>query len=80
MHVDHQIAEFMLPDMDSTFQLFAAHLRTVTPDWSYPRHSHPMFEVNLLLAGRQEMTVNGQRYVQEPGDVMLLRPEEIHES
>ncbi|MCA1293737.1 AraC family transcriptional regulator [Paenibacillus sp. alder61] len=80
MHENHQISEFMLPDMDSTFQLFAAHLRTVTPDWSYPRHSHPMFEVNLLLAGRQEMTVNGQKYVQEPGDVMLLRPEEIHES
>ncbi|RCX20603.1 AraC-like protein [Fontibacillus phaseoli] len=77
---EHHIAEFMLPDMDSTFKVFAAHLRTVTQDWSYPRHTHPLFEVNLVLAGRQEMLVNGQRYVQNPGDLMLLRPEDVHES
>ncbi|MBQ4899139.1 AraC family transcriptional regulator [Paenibacillus sp. Marseille-P2973] len=77
---EHHIAEFMLPDMDSTFRIFAAHLRTVTQDWSYPRHTHPLFEVNLLLSGRQEMIVNGQRFVQEPGDLMLLRPEDVHES
>ncbi|MGG6314011.1 AraC family transcriptional regulator [Paenibacillus macerans] len=77
---EHQIAEFMLPDMDSTFQIFAAHLRTVTSKWSYPRHTHPLFEVNLLLAGSQEMIVNGQRYVQKPGDFLLLRPEDVHES
>lgn len=77
---EHQVAEFMLPDMDSTFQIFAAHLRTVTSEWSYPRHSHPLFEVNLLLAGSQEMIVNGQRYVQAPGDLLLLRPEDVHES
>ncbi len=77
---EHHIAEFMLPDMDSTFQVFAAHLRTVTHNWSYPSHTHPLFEVNLLLAGRQEMTVNGQRFVQEPGDIMILRPEDVHES
>lgn len=77
---EHHIAEFMLPDMDSTFRIFAAHLRTVTEDWAYPRHTHPLFEVNLLLAGRQEMIVNGQRFMQEPGDLMLLRPEDVHES
>lgn len=70
----------MLPDMDSTFKLFAAHLRTVTSAWSYPRHSHPLFEVNLLLAGSQEMIVGGKRYVQHPGDFLLLRPEDVHES
>ncbi|RRJ67598.1 AraC family transcriptional regulator [Paenibacillus oralis] len=80
MSGEHQVAEFMLPDMDSTFRLFAAHLRTVTNEWSYPRHSHPLFEVNLLLAGSQEMIVNGQRYVQKPGDLLLLRPEDVHES
>ncbi|WP_410771672.1 AraC family transcriptional regulator [Fontibacillus sp. BL9] len=77
---EHHIAEFVLPDMDSTFKVFAAHLRTVTQDWSYPRHTHPLFEVNLVLAGRQEMFVNGQQFVQEPGDLMLLRPEDVHES
>lgn len=74
------IAEFMLPDMDSTFRIFASHVRTVTKDWSYPRHTHPLFEVNLLLAGGQEMIVNSQRYIQKPGDLLLLRPEDVHES
>lgn len=77
---EHQVTEYMLPNMDSTFKLFAAHLRTVTPEWSYPRHSHPLFEVNLLLAGSQVMTVGGKRYVQQPGDLLLLRPEDVHES
>ncbi|GJM84276.1 AraC family transcriptional regulator [Paenibacillus sp. HMSSN-139] len=77
---EHQVTEYMLPDMDSTFKLFAAHLRTVTSEWSYPRHSHPLFEVNLLLAGSQEMIVGGKRYVQQPGDFLLLRPEDVHES
>ena len=74
------IAEFMLPDMDSTFRIFASHVHTVTRDWSYPRHTHPLFEVNLLLAGGQEMIVNSQRYIQKPGDLLLLRPEDVHES
>lgn len=78
--LESKITEFMLPDMDSTFKIFAAHLRTVTGEWSYPRHSHPLFEVNLLLEGRQEMVVGTKCYVQEPGDLLLLRPEEIHES
>lgn len=80
MFESHQVAEYMLPDMDSTFRIFAAHLRTVTCEWSYPEHSHPLFEVNLVLSGSQEMIVNGQRYVQKPGDLMLLRPEDVHES
>ncbi|MFD1175068.1 AraC family transcriptional regulator [Paenibacillus puldeungensis] len=66
--------------MDSTFRIFAAHLRTVTCEWSYPEHSHPLFEVNLVLSGSQEMIVNGQRYIQKPGDLMLLSPEDVHES
>jgi AraC family transcriptional regulator, transcriptional activator of pobA len=77
---EHQVTEYMLPDMDSTFKLFAAHLRTVTSEWSYPRHSHPLFEVNLLLAGSQEMIVGGRRFIQQPGDFLLLRPEDVHES
>ncbi|WP_249529732.1 helix-turn-helix domain-containing protein [Paenibacillus brevis] len=77
---EHQVAEYMLPDMDSTFRLFAAHLRTVTMGWSYPRHSHPLFEVNLVLEGEQEMIVAGKRYVQKPGDFLLLPPEIVHET
>jgi AraC family transcriptional activator of pobA len=72
--------EYMLPDMDSTFKVFAAHWRTVEQDWAYPRHTHPMFEVNLVLSGTQEMIVNRKTYVQNPGDLLLLNPGDTHES
>ncbi|MGG1633849.1 AraC family transcriptional regulator [Paenibacillus sp. FSL K6-3182] len=72
--------EFMLPDMDSTFRVFAAHWRTVDPDWKYPLHKHPLFEVNLVLSGTQEMKVNGHAYKQGPGDLILLNPGDNHES
>jgi AraC family transcriptional activator of pobA len=72
--------EFMLPDMDSTFRVFAAHWRTVDRDWKYPLHKHPLFEVNLVLSGVQEMSVNGAAYKQNPGDLMLLGPGDNHES
>ncbi|GIP22825.1 MULTISPECIES: AraC family transcriptional regulator [Paenibacillus] len=77
---EYQIQEVMLPDMESTFRIFAAHWRKVTEEWTYPHHTHPLFEINLLLEGSQKMTVNGKEYVQHPGDIMLLKPEDAHES
>ncbi|WP_018883318.1 AraC family transcriptional regulator [Paenibacillus massiliensis] len=73
-------SERMLPDMDSTFRVFGAHLRTVEKQWTYESHRHPLFEVNLVLSGVQESVVNRQRYVQGPGDLLLLRPDDEHES
>lgn len=72
--------EMMLPDMESTFRVFAAHWRTVDPDWKFPSHKHPLFEVNLVLSGTQEMIVNRTVYVQRPGDLLLLGPDDVHES
>lgn len=77
---EYKGTEFMLPDMNSTFRVFAAHYRTVDHHWSYPVHSHPFFEVNLVLSGTQEMKVNGQHFTQQPGDLLLLIPGEEHES
>ncbi|ANS77200.1 AraC family transcriptional regulator [Paenibacillus yonginensis] len=70
----------MMPDLESTFRVFAAHLRTVSSGWTYPLHSHPLFEINLLLEGRQLIRVNGQDYQQQPGDLLIFRPEDLHES
>lgn len=72
--------EMMLPDMESTFRVFGAHWRTVDDGWVYPTHKHPLFEVNLVLSGTQQMTVNRTVYVQKPGDLLLLGPDDIHES
>ncbi|MNZ71621.1 Arabinose operon regulatory protein [compost metagenome] len=72
--------EFLLPDMDSTFRVFGAHWRTVESGWKYPSHNHPLFEVNLVLSGCQEMVVNRKTYIQKSGDLLLLVPGVEHES
>lgn len=76
----YHVTEYMLPDMESTFRVYAAHIRTVTKEWAYEEHSHPLFELNVVLSGAQQMIVNGQVYVQHAGDIMLLLPEDVHQS
>lgn len=76
----YHVTEYMLPDMESTFRVYAAHIRTVTKEWAYEEHSHPLFELNVVLSGIQQMTVNGHVYVQHAGDIMLLLPEDVHQS
>lgn len=77
---EHMRQKYLLPDMDSTFRLFAAHWHAVDRNWKYPIHKHPLFEVNLVLSGTQEMIVNQTSYIQNPGDIMLLGPGDVHES
>lgn len=68
-----------LPDVRLTMHIFAAHRRTVHPDWVYPEHTHPMFELNMVLGGGQRYRVGAEDYLMERGDILLLRPEEKHE-
>ncbi|WP_336790171.1 AraC family transcriptional regulator [Paenibacillus sp. MMO-177] len=77
---ERQKREYMLPDMDSTFRVFGAHSRTVNPEWSYPLHKHPMFEINLVLTGTQQFSVERTSYTQQAGDLLLFRPGDQHES
>lgn len=77
---NQQIKEFMLPDVEATFRIFAAHWRTVSAGWSFPLHSHSLFEINLLLEGCQRIKLRGREYVQKPGDIVLLKPDDLHES
>lgn len=37
-----------------------------------------LFEVNLVVDGVQQMTVNGVVYHQHPGDLLLLKPGDVH--
>ncbi|MCI3919144.1 AraC family transcriptional regulator [Paenibacillus sp. TRM 82003] len=70
----------ILPDVQTTFQLFAAHLRRVETPWSYPTHAHAMYELNVVTAGVQRFTVESRVFAQRPGDIVLVRPGERHSS
>lgn len=70
----------MSPDIQAAFHIFAAHWRKVNDEWQYPVHTHPMFEINVVLQGQQQMSVNGQSFVQQSGEILFIRPEVPHSS
>lgn len=70
----------MSPDIQAAFHIFAAHWRKVNSEWSYPVHTHPMFEINVVLQGVQQMMVGNQTFVQQSGDIMFIRPGVEHSS
>ncbi|OCT13392.1 hypothetical protein A8709_17415 [Paenibacillus pectinilyticus] len=70
----------MLPDVQTSFRIFAAHIRKVNAQWSFPEHHHPMFELNLVLEGSQQMRVGEQYFVQGQGDLIWILPNELHTS
>jgi AraC family transcriptional activator of pobA len=74
------ISEAVIPDVKTTLNLFGIHSRTVSGAWHYPAHSHPQYEINYVLEGEQEITVNQSQYRQNAGDFALLRPGELHSS
>lgn len=74
------ISETMFPDVKTTLNLFGIHKRQVRGNWQYPLHHHPQYEINYLLDGRQVMSVGGIEYAQGPGDLLLIRPGELHNS
>lgn len=70
----------MSPDIQAAFHIFAAHWRKVNPDWQYPVHTHPMFEINVVLSGEQHMSVGNKSYMQQSGDILFIRPGVEHSS
>lgn len=76
----HSLQEFALPDFRFSLQLHGTHWRRVNEGWSYPDHNHPLFELNIVLEGEQVMTVEGTEYVQNEGDMLIIRPGDVHRS
>ncbi|WP_339310086.1 AraC family transcriptional regulator [Paenibacillus sp. FSL M7-0896] len=76
----HSMDGRMSPDIQAAFHIFAAHWRKVNKEWQYPAHTHPMFEINIVLQGSQQMTVGGQSYIQHSGDILFIRPSVLHSS
>lgn len=55
------------------------HSREETPDLSqFYAHIHPKAEIYYLVEGQVEYHVEDRVYLLEPGDVMIMRPGEVH--
>lgn len=74
------VHEVFYPDVQTTVNLFAIHLRSVGADWDYPAHEHPQYELNYVSEGEQYMTVDGKLYIQKAGELLLIPPGSIHSS
>nr|WP_154894292.1 AraC family transcriptional regulator [Paenibacillus xylanexedens] len=74
------VHEVFYPDVQTTVNLFAIHLRSVGADWHYPAHEHPQYELNYVTEGVQLMSVNGQMYTQKAGELLLIPPGSVHSS
>lgn len=77
---ENSLSYHMLPDQRFTFHTFSAHCRSVEAGWAYPSHDHPLFELNMVIKGNQTMVLEGRRYEMSPGDLLWIKPGEIHES
>lgn len=69
-----------VPDVQAAIHVFAAHWRKVNSSWTYPEHTHPLFEFNVAWQGRQTMNVDGRTIIQEEGDILFIRPDVVHRS
>lgn len=78
--VEHSLDETVIPDVQTTLNLFGMHVRTVSGEWSYPAHAHPQYEINYVTQGVQALRVNNRDYAQHAGDLVLLRPGDDHSS
>ncbi|MFC4811931.1 AraC family transcriptional regulator [Paenibacillus sp. GCM10023250] len=76
----YNLRRHALPDFRFSMQLYGTHGRTVGEGWTYPDHDHPLFELNLVLEGRQTMTLDGVDYEQREGDLLLIQPGVVHRS
>ena len=58
------------------FEVF--HYRDKKPD-NVGIHHHDFFEVYFFLSGRVSFKVEGKTYHLEPGDLLLINPQELHQ-
>ncbi|MDQ0253174.1 AraC-like DNA-binding protein [Evansella vedderi] len=80
MTIKNSFNEYIFPDMELEFELRSMHLRSVKRSWHYPAHEHPLYEINLVTSGQQVFIVKGEEYVLSEGDMVLIRPGDLHSS
>jgi AraC-like DNA-binding protein len=63
-----------IPNVDSAFKIYESHWRkTLVPWWTYPL-TFPIFELNVLLEGTQDVQVGERTYEMQAGDLLIINP------
>jgi AraC-like DNA-binding protein/mannose-6-phosphate isomerase-like protein (cupin superfamily) len=78
--LEHSIYGTTLPDLQFSFQFYAAHRRKVDRHWSFPTHEHSVYEINIVLEGTQKMQVAKNDYLQDKDSMILVLPGVKHAS
>jgi len=77
--LDNGAQEFVMPDLQFSFQAFGSHVKRVGPTWCYPNHEHRWFEINVVLEGSQVIQFPTRAYTLHSGDLLFIRPREPHQ-
>ncbi|NHN33610.1 AraC family transcriptional regulator [Paenibacillus agricola] len=75
---DFTLEEYFAKDIQTNLHLFSMHVRHVKGTWFFPSHEHFQYEINYLIEGCQDFTINGKTYAQQAGDLLLIQPGAIH--
>ncbi|MFK7692975.1 AraC family transcriptional regulator [Paenibacillus sp. HJGM_3] len=63
-----------MPNMELGIRIYESHWRkTLVPWWTH-QISFPIFELNVLLEGIQEVRIGNHEYRMTAGDILLVRP------
>ncbi|TCP30960.1 AraC-like DNA-binding protein [Scopulibacillus darangshiensis] len=71
---------FHLPRVYSAIHLTAIQYSSAQKGWMYPKHRHPYFEFLYCVKGELQQTVNGQHYILNEGDAMIIPSNMYHET
>ena len=69
----YQTRQYMVKE---TYEIF--RYRDANPK-DIPMHHHDFYEVYFFLSGKTQYIVEGRSYPLQPGDVLLIRPMELHQ-
>lgn len=64
---------------DDSYSCCLVHSRDFGPAHFYPFHTHNFAEIVYIDSGQVKHKVNGKPFVLNPGDLVMLRPDDVHQ-
>lgn len=69
----YQSRQYMVTDTYEVFRYKDANPKDI------PMHHHDFYEAYFFLSGKSHYKIEGRSYFLQPGDVLLIRPMELHQ-